>query len=58
MIKLQENNLVEQCPYCSKKHLETDFKSHFEQDRHYRILDCECGKEIWWKDSRISSGFM
>ena len=57
MIKMQEENLREQCPYCGKAHTEDNFKSSFEQDIHYRILECECGKEIHWKDSRISSGF-
>ena len=34
------------CFYCLKKSDEMDWKSEFENEIHYKLNNCECGKEL------------
>ncbi|NQU79371.1 hypothetical protein HQ545_06410 [Candidatus Woesearchaeota archaeon] len=52
-----KDNQKQSCPYCGKKVEKSGWRSLFDQtNHHYKIHNCECGREINIKVDFMGSG--
>ena len=53
---LKENDIKEMCPYCKEPTDAIEWISEFSGEKHYKVGDCKCGKELRMQVDFIGSG--
>ena len=53
---ISEKDQKRACPYCGRSTQSHDWKSHFNNNAHYKELNCKCGKKVSVKVDFMGTG--